>query len=360
LPLDAWTHCVAVANRHTGELKLYRNGQLAAARALPPFVFADLPQTGVRIGGKVDGNFSFAGTLDDVLLLDRALTDAEVGELFTAQLKFPGNPTTPTVVTDDFSGGLGTVGWTVISNTPAYQVQVRPGDVRFTRAAGGARTYQYVGLQPPFDVEGDFDVQVDFREAQIKRVNGSPGNQINLIAQFGREVFTVTRSDETANPADNVHIWADPPAQWFGTQPTSALEGTLRIVRSGPWVAGFFNGTLLHAACYNTNRATLSVTLANNGTSDATAVTFDDFQLHADRVIPWAVAAPRLTVEALDRAQVRLSWPVTASGFALQSTESLGDPRWAPVAGAPSVRDGTNYVIQPVAASAQFYRLVRP
>ncbi|MBM3883068.1 MAG: LamG domain-containing protein, partial [Verrucomicrobia bacterium] len=34
LPLDAWTHCVAVANRHTGELKLYRNGQLAAARAL--------------------------------------------------------------------------------------------------------------------------------------------------------------------------------------------------------------------------------------------------------------------------------------------------------------------------------------
>ncbi|MBM3881699.1 MAG: hypothetical protein FJ387_18570, partial [Verrucomicrobia bacterium] len=175
-------------------------------------------------------------------------------------------------------GGLSALGWTVISNTPAYQVQVRPGDVRFSRAAGGDRTFQFVGLQPPFEVEGDFDVQVDFREAQVKRVNGSPGNQINLIAQFGSQVFAVTRSDETANPADNVHIWADPPKRWFGAQGASALEGTLRIVRSGPWVAGFWNGTLLHSACYNTNRTALSFTLQNNGTSDATAVTFDNFR----------------------------------------------------------------------------------
>ncbi|MBM3881696.1 MAG: LamG domain-containing protein [Verrucomicrobia bacterium] len=359
LPLDAWTHCVAVANRHTGELKLYRNGQLAAARALPPFVFADLSQTGVCIGGKVDGNFSFQGTLDDVLFFDRALTDAEVGELFTAQLKFPGNTAIPTAVTDDFSGGLSALGWTVISNTPAYQVQVRPGDVRFTRAAGGGGGYQFIGLQPPFDVESDFDVQVDFREAQIKRVNGTPGNQIGLAALFGNQWFVVTRSDEAANPADNVHIWADPPARWFGTQQASALEGTLRIVRSGPRVAGFWNGTLLHSACYNTNRTALSFTLQNNGTSDATAVTFDNFRLSADRVIWLFTAPPLLAVEAADRGQIQLSWPAAAAGFSLQSTENLGAPGWSPVGSAPAVRDETNYVIQPVTGYARFYRLFR-
>jgi hypothetical protein len=69
-------------------------------------------------------------------------------------------------------------------------------------------------LRSPFDVEGDFDVQVDFREAQIKRVAGSPGNQISLAASLGGQWFVPTRSGEGFTPpTDNVHIWADPPAQ---------------------------------------------------------------------------------------------------------------------------------------------------
>jgi len=32
LPLNVWSHCVAVADRHAGGLKLHRNGQLPAHR----------------------------------------------------------------------------------------------------------------------------------------------------------------------------------------------------------------------------------------------------------------------------------------------------------------------------------------
>ena len=118
---------------------------------------------------------------------------------------------------DSFDNGIDTTYWeiTIDSNDTLYSYDDTQGNVRFYRPQGGTQAFHAIHLDFLPIVKGDFDVQVDFSDAYINRVNGSPGNQVQLNIVFGGQVFSVVRSDEL-NYGHNFHVWIAPPWQWQG------------------------------------------------------------------------------------------------------------------------------------------------
>jgi hypothetical protein len=187
---------------------------------------------------------------------------------------------------DNFNTGVDTTTyWKLQSNDTLYRMDDTQGDVRFSRSPGGAQVLNTIHLIFRPIVQGDFDVRVDFSNAYINRINGTPGNQIQLNSTFGGQVFSVVRSDEI-NYGHNYHVFIAPPWIWQGYQPNTDSSGTLRIGRVGSTVAGYFNSSLIYLDLFNNGDVThLSFSLQNNGTTDSTSVIFDNFSITADSII---------------------------------------------------------------------------
>jgi hypothetical protein len=181
---------------------------------------------------------------------------------------------------DDFARGIVPATWKTTNTSHLYRV-TGDGAVRFSTPGGGPGGFQWVGLQLKRRISGDFDVSVRYSNASIKRVNGSPGNQVQLNAVFGKQIFCVVRSDE-AGPGSNYHVWT---GSFDGARKTSARSGMLRIVRVGSTVSGYAGGVRLYQRTFNAGPVTqLWFSLQNNGTTDAISVTFDDFSITADKL----------------------------------------------------------------------------
>lgn len=189
---------------------------------------------------------------------------------------------------DDFRGGIHNGYWQTITNCGLYEVDDSNDNVRFSKDYGGDYSLQIIELDFPWEVRGDFDVSVDFYDAMIDRIDGSPGNQIQLNTMFGSQVFCVVRSQEVdiLQGLHNHHVWTHPPGNVHGEQPNAATSGTLRIVRTGSVVTGYFDDTQIWSGDYSSSPVTkLWCSLHNNGTKDATSVTFDNFHLTADEIV---------------------------------------------------------------------------
>jgi hypothetical protein len=191
----------------------------------------------------------------------------------------------PATFADDFAEGARDTYWTRWTNQPLYEIDDSNGEVRFSKPVGGSYSFQAVALRFNWLAGGDFDVQVDFRDASITRVDGSPGNQVQLNVACEGEGFIVVRSDEVGS-GQNVHVWRSPPNLWYGAQATSETSGTLRITRVGGTASGYYNGGLLWSGNFPASPVQLSFPLQNNGTKDATSVVFDNFQITADYFVP--------------------------------------------------------------------------
>ncbi len=73
-----------------------------------------------------------------------------------------------------------------------------------------------------------------------------------------------------------------------------------------------------------------------------------------------APVPPSLQVTRLPQ-QIRLSWPVSATGYGLQSNASPFDNHaWETVATVPEVIGDQNVVVLPTDSAARFFRLLRP
>lgn len=186
---------------------------------------------------------------------------------------------------DDFAEGARDTYWTRWTNQPLYQIDDSQGEVQFSKPVSDSYSFQAVALRFKWLAGGNFDVQVDFRDASITRSDGSPGNQVQLNIVSEGELFTVVRSDE-AGWGHNYHVWRDPPRQLYGTQATTATSGTLRITRVGDTATGYFNGGLVWSGSFPASPVQLSFPLQNNGTKDATSVVFDNFEVTADYFVP--------------------------------------------------------------------------
>ncbi len=67
---------------------------------------------------------------------------------------------------------------------------------------------------------------------------------------------------------------------------------------------------------------------------------------------------PELSIERTLDGAVRLGWPVSADGFQLQSTQSLGGGEWSPVVGQITVDEDQNVIVMESEDTA-FFRLAK-
>lgn len=184
-----------------------------------------------------------------------------------------------------FKAGIDTTLWQVMNDTGLYTVDDTDGTVHISKPLGGDYSLKTLHVRFRPVVIGDFDVSVQYRAAHIERVDGRPGNQVQINAVFGGQTFSVVRSDEIS-VGHNYHVWEEPPGVWRGEQPDTTTWGTLRITRVGTTVTGYSKGAVVYSADHNSADVTfLSLSLQNNGTTDSTSVTFDNFFISADSVV---------------------------------------------------------------------------
>jgi hypothetical protein len=89
-PINAWHHVAGVVNKTAGTVTLYVNGAVAASATFTGGTAArDYGATPFRIG-KASGNWAADGKVDQVRIYDRALSGAEVGDLFHETSGSPG------------------------------------------------------------------------------------------------------------------------------------------------------------------------------------------------------------------------------------------------------------------------------
>ncbi len=189
-----------------------------------------------------------------------------------------------------FRDGFTSANWMTEKTAKLYQVAATASVVRFSTPGGGAGGFQWVGLQFRHQIRGNFDISIQYSKASIKRVNGSPANQVQLNAVFGGQIFCVVRDDDVV-AGNNYHIYT---GGWHGTVKTSATSGVLRIVRVGSTVSGYADDTRLYQGTYNSSPVTqLWFSLQNNGTVDPISVTFSKFVLSAG-TISQALGVPLL------------------------------------------------------------------
>jgi len=214
-----------------------------------------------------------------------------VGLAVSLPLVLLGAPALSATFFADFLAGIEASFWEVDSNQPLYTLDDSQGDIRLAKPVGGDHSFQRIHIRFRGEFYGDFDVSVDFRDAFVDRVDGRPGNQVQLNTNLGGLEFDVVHSDEI-NIGRNHHVWIDPPGEWYGAQSTSETSGKLRITRIGLAVRGYINDDLLYTVVFPTVLPVtfLSFSLQNNGTTDSTSVTFDNFQITADEIIPETVS----------------------------------------------------------------------
>ncbi len=95
IPPNQWTHVVAVygsSGNGGGNMRLYVNGELAgrtvtSSRYVPSQPRPDTDLTMTRIGSnELNGDgvrrFPFNGSIDEIMIFDRALTGDEVGAMY--------------------------------------------------------------------------------------------------------------------------------------------------------------------------------------------------------------------------------------------------------------------------------------
>jgi hypothetical protein len=73
---------------------------------------------------------------------------------------------------------------------------------------------------------------------------------------------------------------------------------------------------------------------------------------------PASTAAVQLTIERVDQ-QVKITWPVSATSYTLQSSPELVSPAWNTVPAATNKVGDSVTLLSPATESRRFYRLVK-
>ena len=93
IKLNEWVHLVATFSSSAGKVRIYWNGVLAYDQSIGQGASITYYNTGMRIGAasSVEDNSEWPGAIDEVMFFRRAITQAEVTELYTNGIKL--NPT---------------------------------------------------------------------------------------------------------------------------------------------------------------------------------------------------------------------------------------------------------------------------
>lgn len=218
----------------------------------------------------------------------------------------------PQTYTDNFAAGNGAASWRFQNKAGIYTFDQSQGCLSVSKPTGGSgASTEWGTASSAVTLYGDFDVSVDYRDAVLTRLGGGWGNQIQLNCAMTNQFVAAIRGNEGGLGGDVAHVWFDPPAGNYGITATALTNGTLRLIRSGSIIKAFHNSTFLAQRDCNTNPATLSLSLQNNGTTDPISVKFDNFRASARQV---ALVPPVFTSAALTAGMINspFVWQVTA------------------------------------------------
>ncbi|MDD8046020.1 MAG: hypothetical protein PHF14_06130 [Verrucomicrobiota bacterium] len=146
--------------------------------------------------------------------------------------------------------------------------------------------------------------------------------------------------------------------QWDGTSSLPAVHVQFHYTAAElPEGAAPAQATLLR----NQGGDWLEVPAATN-TQTATIASLEptDFSSWILGVQQGSPEPPTLQIESAGTNQVRLSWPTTATGFQLESAQSLAGSEWSPVPNPPTQQGDAWEVILPADGNSTFFRLGRP
>jgi hypothetical protein len=190
---------------------------------------------------------------------------------------------------DDFAAGLSPLHWIVqkSADLPPYTVDASTGAVRVRKPLDPTHTgEQAVWIEFAHPVVGNFTAEIQYHGAAIARVSGGAGNDLSLRARFTGQDWSVRRASEGGTPAESYYAWADPPGFAYGRTATNVNAGTLRIVRQSILLSFIADDATLSTAIVTSDTLqSIAFGLENHGTTDSTAVTFDDFALTADQIL---------------------------------------------------------------------------
>ena len=102
---NAWHH-VIVTFKRGGLVSLYVDGVLDVSEELNPLITSVSNSVDSRIGMSPDGYHGFVGNIDDLRIYSRALSAAEVAQLYGQEVD-PAASVSEVLARWDFSGGLG-------------------------------------------------------------------------------------------------------------------------------------------------------------------------------------------------------------------------------------------------------------
>lgn len=262
--------------------------------------------------------------------------------------------------TDSLTEGINSTYWIVRTNTALFTVNATGGGIVISKPSGSVSDFQAALLASLLVAQGNFDVQVDFTNANVNWASGSIGNQIQLNTRFGGQDFLMVRSDESQF-GNNAHVFQNPPGRpGVGAIAWSNSYGRLRVVRTGTLVQGYIDSTLIYSNYYNTNDATFSFVLQNNATSDAVAATFKKFSLTADRLVslPAQMGVRQFAPTNAVLSWKDTSWPDTLAGYTLQSATNLaGTIVWQTLTNQPTLRTNQFFLTNSTSGSQKFFQL---
>ena len=99
--VNSWIHVVVVFNRVTGQIDYYNDGTLVAVESCPALNSSIINTYDLKFGVERETNQFSSGKLDDIGIWNRALTAAEIQQLYTlGQATYswtPGGATTPSI-----------------------------------------------------------------------------------------------------------------------------------------------------------------------------------------------------------------------------------------------------------------------
>ena len=189
------------------------------------------------------------------------------------------------LLVDDFGDGINPDYWDVLQTSPGrYTVDDANGDVRLAWAGlSNVKTLEAVRLRLDLQTiggaqTGDFVVSIAFEDAVLARTTGLNQVELHTTYQDG-SIFFVVRDEDPVNTA---HVWT---GSRFGN--VSATDsGVLSISRSGSALVGYYNSSVIFQTTKTSALTKVEFLLQNNlGSTDATSVTFDNFQFEGPGVV---------------------------------------------------------------------------
>jgi len=128
----------------------------------------------------------------------------------------------------DFAGGLDHSNFTYSTNSNVTLTDTA-GELQLTKPAqwSGSNLIQGGYIRPNFLLQGNFDVQVDYK------INATPLNDgVAIHMELWNPYSYLARANDNGQ-GQTYYVYRDPPRAYYGGRSTPDNQGTFRAVRSG-------------------------------------------------------------------------------------------------------------------------------